>query len=203
MLLKPVVNNGISTTVPSTGEFSHRISEPAINSGSLACRKWWKNSKCLGLWTIQKRKQEKNFQREKSQPVGGWTNPSEKYDRQMGWFPQIGVKIKTVWNHHLVVINQLPNMWDDSNPRLSLEAWKLQNCPPLPWSTALFFLSAIGGPARHSPPMSFRGSSPCFASLLDLKKRGVRKRWPENGGEVTLSLEKSPRKKGRAPKRNF
>ena len=33
--------------------------------------------------------------------VGGWTNPSEKYACQTGWFPQIGVKIKNIWNHHL------------------------------------------------------------------------------------------------------
>ena len=32
--------------------------------------------------------------------VGGWTNPSEKYARQIGSFPQIGMKIKNVWNHH-------------------------------------------------------------------------------------------------------
>ena len=28
--------------------------------------------------------------------VGGWTNPSEKYARQIVWFPQIGVKIKHI-----------------------------------------------------------------------------------------------------------
>ena len=37
----------------------------------------------------------------KLQLVGGWTNPSEKYARQIGSFPQIGVKIKNIWNHHL------------------------------------------------------------------------------------------------------
>ena len=31
--------------------------------------------------------------------VGGWTNPSKKYDRQIGILPQIGVKIKHIWNH--------------------------------------------------------------------------------------------------------
>ncbi len=35
--------------------------------------------------------------------VGGWTNPSEKYDRQIGSFPQVGVNIIKKWNHHLVV----------------------------------------------------------------------------------------------------
>ena len=34
--------------------------------------------------------------------VGGWTNPFEKYARQNGSFPQVGVKIKNIWNHHLV-----------------------------------------------------------------------------------------------------
>ena len=29
--------------------------------------------------------------------VGGWTNPSEKYDRQNGNLPQIGLKIKDIW----------------------------------------------------------------------------------------------------------
>ncbi len=32
--------------------------------------------------------------------VGGF-NPSEKYARQIGSFPQIGMKIKNKWNHHL------------------------------------------------------------------------------------------------------
>ena len=33
--------------------------------------------------------------------VGGWTHPIEKYDRQIGSFPQVGVKIKNMSNHHL------------------------------------------------------------------------------------------------------
>ena len=35
--------------------------------------------------------------------VGGWTNPFEKYARQIGSFPQIGKNIKNVWNHHLEI----------------------------------------------------------------------------------------------------
>jgi len=34
----------------------------------------------------------------------GLNHPFEKYDRQIGSFPQVGVKIKNVWNHHLVFI---------------------------------------------------------------------------------------------------
>ncbi len=34
--------------------------------------------------------------------VGGWTNPFEKYDRQIGSFPPgFRVENKNVWNHHL------------------------------------------------------------------------------------------------------
>ena len=33
---------------------------------------------------------------------GGWTTPFEKYARQIASFPQVGLKIKNVWNHHLV-----------------------------------------------------------------------------------------------------
>ena len=33
--------------------------------------------------------------------VGGWTNPFENFS-QIGNLPQIGVKIKSIWNHHLV-----------------------------------------------------------------------------------------------------
>ena len=36
-----------------------------------------------------------------SELVGGF-NPFEKYERQNGNLPQIGVKIKNIWNHHLV-----------------------------------------------------------------------------------------------------
>ena len=37
--------------------------------------------------------------------VGGWTNPSEKILVRQKWiiFPGIGVKIKNIWNHHLLV----------------------------------------------------------------------------------------------------
>ena len=33
--------------------------------------------------------------------VGGWTNPCEKYARQIGSFRQVGVKMKNMWNHQL------------------------------------------------------------------------------------------------------
>ena len=35
--------------------------------------------------------------------VGGWTNPFEKYARQNGNLPQIGLKMKNIWNHHPVL----------------------------------------------------------------------------------------------------
>ena len=36
--------------------------------------------------------------------AGGWTNPFEKYARQIGSSPQVTVKIKHIWNHHLVIV---------------------------------------------------------------------------------------------------
>ena len=39
--------------------------------------------------------------------VGGWTHPSEKYARQIGSFPQIGMKIKNIWNHHPVIMRNI------------------------------------------------------------------------------------------------
>ena len=42
-------------------------------------------------------------------PVGGWTNPSEKYPRQSGNLPQVGVKIKQNWNHQPVLDRCHPN----------------------------------------------------------------------------------------------
>ena len=44
----------------------------------------------------------------KSHLVGGWTKPSEKYDRQNGFiFPKLGVKWINAWNHHLVILSHL------------------------------------------------------------------------------------------------
>ena len=34
--------------------------------------------------------------------VGGF-NPIEKYARQIGSFPQVGVNIKNIWNHQLAI----------------------------------------------------------------------------------------------------
>ena len=48
---------------------------------------------CLNyLWNVRNA-QEKTRE---SKLVGGWTNPFEKYDRQNGNLPQIGVKIKKI-----------------------------------------------------------------------------------------------------------
>ena len=43
----------------------------------------------------------------RSPPPPSWvvsTNPFEKYVCQIGSFPQVGVKIKNIWNHHLASI---------------------------------------------------------------------------------------------------
>ena len=45
--------------------------------------------------------------------VGGF-NPFEKYARQIGSFPQVGVKIKNIWNHHLysIIFHQSGFPWN-------------------------------------------------------------------------------------------
>ena len=41
-----------------------------------------------------------------------WLNqPIWKYARQIGSCPQVGVKIKNIWNHYLVCLTSLPGIW--------------------------------------------------------------------------------------------
>ena len=55
--------------------------------------------------------------------VGGWTNPSEKYVRQIGSFPQIEVNTKNVWNHHLVELFEPLEVQPTKQRMLVLEGW--------------------------------------------------------------------------------
>ena len=50
-------------------------------------------------------------------PGFGDFNPLEKYARQIGSFPQVGVKIKHIWNHQLVIFFMTWNIkeWIDSS----------------------------------------------------------------------------------------
>ena len=50
--------------------------------------------------------------------VGGWTNPFEKYARQVGNLPQAGLKIKHILNHHLGFV-QISIEGDFSGPSSS------------------------------------------------------------------------------------
>ena len=51
-------------------------------------------------WKVSGSKVEKHINVNIGLLIGGWTNLSEKYDRQNGNLPQIVVKIKHIWNHH-------------------------------------------------------------------------------------------------------
>ena len=44
--------------------------------------------------------------------VGGWTSPSEKYARQIGSFPQVGLNIKNLW-----VATTQSLIWAKKNPK--------------------------------------------------------------------------------------
>ena len=63
-------------------------------------------------------------------PLVGGFNPIWKKNSQIGSLPQIGVKIKNVWNHHLEHV-QVPSKW--RNPhlyKLSLRLMQGKNSPP-------------------------------------------------------------------------
>ena len=54
--------------------------------------------------------------------VGGWTNPLNKNMLvEMGIFPQVGLKIKNIWNHHLVTVILL--MVQTFGEKTTLEWW--------------------------------------------------------------------------------
>ena len=73
--------------------------------------------------------------------VGGWTNPFEKYARQVGSFPQVGVKIKHVWNHH-------PEKW----LFFSLSCWF--------WRGLLSWIPSISWGTLHSNTHKWSPSGP-------------------------------------------
>ena len=65
---------------------------------------------------------------EEKNPSCGWTNPSEKYARQIGNLPQLGVKIKNVWNHHLA------NEWLAGKTTMNEDVYILLNFGDFPAS---------------------------------------------------------------------
>ena len=66
--------------------------------------------------------------------VGGWTNPSEKYARQIGSFHQAGVKVKNVWNHHPVqCVDPVPQIGNSMTPCINLRL-QVENSPWKPGS---------------------------------------------------------------------
>ena len=54
--------------------------------------------------------------------VGGF-NLFEKYACQIGWFPQVGVKIKNIWNHHLVNLQTFCNLVKKIHPEINWTTW--------------------------------------------------------------------------------
>ncbi len=69
--------------------------------------------------------------------TGWWFQPIWKYYRsQIGNLPQIGVKIKNVWNHHLdnfdASILSLSVLWTIQSLQSYLSPWFLENEAPYP-----------------------------------------------------------------------
>ena len=57
--------------------------------------------------------------------VGGWTNPVEKYESKWESSPIFGVKIKNLWNHHLVFL-YFPNCFWKVGRRITVRIMILQ-----------------------------------------------------------------------------
>ncbi len=53
-------------------------------------------------WNFETRSVKMSESKNDTKPllVGGWTTPLKNVS-QSGSFPQVGVKIKNLWNHHL------------------------------------------------------------------------------------------------------
>ncbi len=81
---------GITTLPKTNSEFSHTPESRKTES-----------QKAIAASLFWKKRQKTSHQVRFSLLVGGWTNPFEKYARQIGSFPQVGMKIKNIWNHHL------------------------------------------------------------------------------------------------------
>ena len=73
--------------------------------------------------------------------VGGWTNPSEKYARQIGNLPQKRGKNKIIWNHHLA------NHWFPlkKGPNPNLWGWYLREG----WLKRMLWHLKLFEPGRH------------------------------------------------------
>ena len=77
--------------------------------------------KCWGRATSENPRFVKTEKKQESFYTGGWFQPisSEKCARRIGSFLQVEVKIKNLWNHHLVVVD-LEKNWKIFLVELSL-----------------------------------------------------------------------------------
>ena len=86
-----------------------------------------------GSWSLQNGWQTSKWSLHNPKLSGGWTTHFEKYACQVGPFPQVGVNIKNVWNHHpervplvschlLTSVNQLDPLLTD----LGTTWWKFK-----------------------------------------------------------------------------
>ena len=83
--------------------------------------------------------------------VGGWTNPSEKSARQIGSFPQVEVKIKDIWNHHLdrIYITEMVKTEICQNKWCELEIYPpTQDAGSSPPGLLIIYIFRLGNPYK-------------------------------------------------------
>ncbi len=100
-----------------------------------------------------------------------WTNSHLKNISQIGSSPQVGVKIKNLWNHHLGTVSLLNGQWSPSPPA------SIDSLSPTPWNSRNDF----------KPPTSCRETvTPSFnlMRLQDALRRFQAPATHSSGGHV-------------------
>ena len=106
--------------------------------------------------------------------LSGGINPCETYDPQNGNLPQVGVKIKHIWNHHLVVVIReysrltLSCTWDNSG----FTGYKCNNRPYVTASSLCTFTFVLSlqvpkiSCAKMTIPKQNLAVNLCFGSAI-------------------------------------
>ena len=89
------------------------------------------------LLTVETPQNERNIPSQKVTLTRWWLNqPSEKYARQIGNLPQVGVKIKNIWNHHPVkcwLCWKFNYLWKHQHGAWEIHHWKRKIIWTKPW----------------------------------------------------------------------
>ena len=108
-----------------------------------------------------------------------FTNPSEKYDRQIGSFPEVGIKIKNDWNQQLEVVEGFSvtvffsKRWRNEHERLWERDDYFMAATPIVWKVldnAHHLRSFHGAPKSRSGNKEYVQALSSFFFLMVLKQ---------------------------------